>query len=512
VTSNNPNNQPPTVAINSPASGANVALGNAVTIAATASDSDGAVAQVAFFANGAQIAGCVDAAAPYECSWTPTTPGVHSLTAQALDNAGATTISAIVAVTANDAGNQLPTVSISSPANGATVQVGQTVVIAATAADPDGTVAQVTFFANGVAIFNCVDSTAPYACVWQPTVQTTYNLTALVTDTKGGTTLSAPVSVTSIVSNNQPPTASISSPTNGATFLVGATVPIKANASDADGSVTKVTFFANGVAIDGCDDTAAPYECNFTATTAGTLNLTALATDNIGIATLSGAIAVTINNAGNPPPTVVISSPANGANFVVGNPVTIAATASDSNGTVAQVEFFANGNLIAGCVDTTAPYECTWTPNTVDAYNLTAQATDNGGATTISAIVVVTANNSNNPPPITVTSPTNGATVQVGKPVLITVAVTASASSVDANLASIVQVAFFANGAPIAGCVDTAAPFQCTWTPTTAGQYSLTALATDNVGGSSTALAVTVTAVDEQVPSQPQLYLPLINR
>jgi hypothetical protein len=395
VTSNSADNQPPTVSISSPAAGTNFAVGQAVTIAATASDPDGTVAQVAFFANGTQIGTCVDTVAPYECSWTPTTAGIHSLTAQVLDNGGGTAISPIVAVTANQPGNQLPSGAISSPANGATVQVGQTVVIAATASDPDGSVAEVTFYANGVEIFNCVDTTAPFACSWEPTQEATYNLTVLVKDNQGGTALSTPVAVTSIVSNNEPPTASITSPATGETFLVGATVVIKANATDADGSVAKVTFFADGVAIDGCVDTAAPYECNWTADAAGSVNLTAQATDNNGIATLSTAVVVAVNNPGSEPPVVTITSPANGAIVKVGEPVliTVNATvgASSVNASIEQVAFFANGTEISGCVDTTSPFECTWTPTVVGSYNLTALATDDEGNVGTALAVTVTA-------------------------------------------------------------------------------------------------------------------------
>jgi hypothetical protein len=509
VTSNDVNNQPPTVAISSPAAGSNFAVGQAVTLAATASDPDGTVAQVAFFANGTQIGSCVDTAAPYECSWTPTTAGIHSLTAQALDNGGSTTISPIVAVTANQAGNQLPTGSINSPAAGATVQVGQTVVIAATASDPDGTVAEVTFYANGVEIFNCVDSTAPFACVWQPPAAGTYNLTLLVKDNQGGTALSAPVAVTSIVSDNQPPTAAILSPATGENFLAGTAVTIAANATDTDGTITQVTFFANGVPINGCVDTAAPFTCSWTANPVGLVNLTVEAVDNNNIATFSDTVVVTVNTGDNEPPSVAISSPANGANFPVGEAVTIDATASDSNGTVTQVAFFVNGEPVVGCMDTSAPYSCSWTPSEVGSYNLTAQATDNGGATTVSAIVAVTAN-TNPPPTVTITSPSNGQTVQVGQPVVITVNAAVGASSANVPVASIVQVEFFANNVPIAGCIATNSPFECVWTPTVAGVYNLTAEAIDDLGSVGRALDVTVTVTDNPITGERQLFLPLV--
>ena len=56
---------------------------------------------------------------------------------------------------------------------------------------------------------------------------------------------------------NVPPTVSITSPANGATFTSPASVTIQAAASDADGIVVKVGFF-NGSGSVGTD-TASPY-------------------------------------------------------------------------------------------------------------------------------------------------------------------------------------------------------------------------------------------------------------
>ena len=53
------------------------------------------------------------------------------------------------------------------------------------------------------------------------------------------------------------------------------------------------------------------------------------------------------------------------------------------DGTVAKVEFLANGSVIGQ--STSAPYGMTWTPAAVGSYVLTARATDNLGAVTTSA-------------------------------------------------------------------------------------------------------------------------------
>jgi glucose/arabinose dehydrogenase len=95
-----------------------------------------------------------------------------------------------------------------------------------------------------------------------------------------------------------------------------------------------------------------------------------------------------VTGGGNNPPTVSISSPANGATFMTPTNVTIDATAADSNGTVTKVDFFAGTTLLG--TDNTAPYSFAWNNVPAGSYVLTAKATDNGLAATVSAPVNIT--------------------------------------------------------------------------------------------------------------------------
>jgi hypothetical protein len=89
----------------------------------------------------------------------------------------------------------------------------------------------------------------------------------------------------------------------------------------------------------------------------------------------------------NQPPTVSLTSPANSASFTSPAKISLAATASDPDGSVARVEFF-NGTASLG-QDTTAPYTTQWNTGAAGTYTITARATDNGGATATSAPVTV---------------------------------------------------------------------------------------------------------------------------
>ena len=81
---------------------------------------------------------------------------------------------------------------------------------------------------------------------------------------------------------------------------------------------------------------------------------------------------------GNNPPSVLLTAPANNASLPLGSTISLTANANDFDGSVARVEFFADGNKIGE--DTSSPYSASWHPTTTGRYSLTAEATDNGGA------------------------------------------------------------------------------------------------------------------------------------
>ncbi len=199
-----PDTTPPTVSISAPANGATVS--GTVTISANASDNVG-VAGVQFRVDGANL-GAEDTAAPYSVSWNTTAAanGSHTITAVARDAAGNTATSASVTVTVNNTvppppDTTPPTVSISAPANGATVS--GTVTISANASDNVG-VAGVQFRVDG-ANLGAEDTAAPYSVSWNTTAAAngSHTITAVARDAAGNTATSASVTVT--VNNTAPP-------------------------------------------------------------------------------------------------------------------------------------------------------------------------------------------------------------------------------------------------------------------------------------------------------------------
>ncbi|WP_233261922.1 glycosyl hydrolase family 18 protein [Vitiosangium sp. GDMCC 1.1324] len=95
---------------------------------------------------------------------------------------------------------------------------------------------------------------------------------------------------------NQAPSASLTSPTNGASFSAGSTITLTANASDTDGSIARVEFFAGTTKLG--EDTSAPYSLAWSNVAAGTYALTVRATDNSGASTTSAAISISVTGSG----------------------------------------------------------------------------------------------------------------------------------------------------------------------------------------------------------------------
>jgi len=353
-------NNSPTVSITSPTGGASFTAPATVTLNATATDSDGTVARVEFFSGSTKVG--EDTSSPYSYTWNNVQAGSYTVTAVATDNAGATATSAAVVFTVSTAGNTAPVASISSPASGSTFTAPASIAISANASDADGSIAKVAFY-NGSALLG-EDTSAPYSYTWTGVAAGTYTLKVIATDNGGATGSSATVTVTVTGSTggdctapvyangstyatgaevqhngkkykcevggwcslggayepgvgwawdnawellgdcagggNAKPVVAITAPAAGTNVAVGQAVSITASATDADGSVTNVQFFVDGVAIGS--DAVAPYAATWTSTQ-GYHTLSARATDNSGATADAASVIIsagTVNNGGLP--------------------------------------------------------------------------------------------------------------------------------------------------------------------------------------------------------------------
>ena len=257
-------------------------VGEVKTYTATATDTDGTIANVVFKINGTAVA--TDASAPYTYDYTSVL-GTQSITAVATDDQGGVTTSAPVALSVTAAPvDPAPVVSITAPlASAPATKLTNPVTNVAITADAtdNGTVSQVEFFVDGVSL--SVDATSPYAASFPASAVGTFVITAKAKDNLNQITTSASVSISVVA--NVAPTVSITAPTT-ATVNINTVVSLSANALDSDGTVASVVFKVNNVSV-GSPITVAPYTTTWTApaTELNNVIIEAIATDNNGATT-----------------------------------------------------------------------------------------------------------------------------------------------------------------------------------------------------------------------------------
>jgi predicted phage tail protein len=454
-------NQPPTVAITSPTSGSMHTAPAAITISSTATDSDGSVARVDFYAGATKIG--TSTTSPYSYTWSNVASGAYALTAVAVDNAGASTTSAQVSVTVNAS----PTVTIQT--NGTTFTEPASITITATPADTDGTISRVEFF-NGVTKLG-EKTASPFTFTWTNAPAGSHTLSARAFDNRGASGTSPTVDVT-VNGPNQSPTVAITSPANGSTFVAPASLTITATASDPDGAVARVEFYRGTTKLG--EDTSSPYSFAWNSAPAGTYSLTAVAVDDAGGATTSTPVSITIT-APNSSPTVAITSPANGGTFTAPASILINATAADSDGTIARVDFYQGTTKLGQ--DTTSPYSYSWGSVAAGSYTLTAVAVDSAGNTATSAPVSITVQGRN------VVLTTNGTSFTPGA----TISLSASTAQLSGRVR---RVEFYRDS--ILLFKDTKYAYAYSWKGVPAGTYVLKAKAVMLSGVTYTSAPVTV--------------------
>ena len=461
-------NTPPTVAVTSPAEGATVT--GTVAVQATASDANG-VTQVAFSVSGIPIGTDTNGTNGWSVSWNTTTftDGPRTVTATATDAVGRTASDSNTVSVDNTA----PTVTLTAPAEGATVS--GTVAVEATASDASG-VTQVAFSVDGTPIGTDTNGTNGWSVSWNSATVADglRTVTATATDTTAHTASdSNAVTVANAVTA---PLVTVTAPAEDA--LVSGTVAVHASAVSGT-AVTRVAFEVDGTPIGTDTNGADGWSVSWNSATVadGARTVTATATDTLE-QTGSDSNGITVDNTD---PTVTLTAPAEGA--TVSGTTTLQATATDASG-VTQVAFSVNGTPIGTDTNGTNGWSVSWNSATVadGARTLTATATD-GAANTGSDSNGVTVDNTD--PTVTLTAPAEGATVSG--------TTTLQATATDAS--GVTQVAFSVNGTPIGTDTNGTDGWSVSWNSATVadGARTLTATATDgaaNTGSDSNGVTV----------------------
>src|SRR3989454_1279721 len=328
---------PPTVSISAPANGATVS-GTAVTVSASASDNVG-VAGVQFSLDGVNL-GAEDTVAPYSASWNTTlaTSGTHSLTAVARDAAGNTASSAAVSVTVDNTPPLISTVSASSiSSSGATITW-----VTNEASDSQVDYGLTTAYGSSTPL-NASLLTAHAMTLTGLLATTTYHYRVKSRDAAGNLATSADFTLMTLI-DTTPPTVSMTAPTAGAT--VAGTITVSATASDNVG-VVGVQFQLDGTNL-GAEVMTAPYAVSWITTLAanGSHTLRAVARDAAGNTATSSGVTVTVSNAA--PDITPPSVPTNlSASAVSSSQINLSWTASTDNVGVSGYQIYRGASQIA---------------------------------------------------------------------------------------------------------------------------------------------------------------------
>jgi regulation of enolase protein 1 (concanavalin A-like superfamily) len=114
--------------------------------------------------------------------------------------------------------NQLPVVSLTAPAGGATFTAPASITVSAQASDPENRLARVELFANTTRIGS--KTAAPFTVTWTSVPAGTYSLTAVAFDLDGGSATSPAVTVTvNAVASTPPTTVSFQKSADHATLV-----------------------------------------------------------------------------------------------------------------------------------------------------------------------------------------------------------------------------------------------------------------------------------------------------
>ncbi|BCU79784.1 Ig-like domain-containing protein [Luteolibacter sp. LG18] len=451
----------PTVSLTAPTNGDTVAIPAPVNLVASAADANGTVAKVEFYQGATKLGEATSS--PFQYSWTGMISGSYSLTAKATDNDGASTTSTAVNITVTNPSNVAPTVALTSHTDGQKIPASS-LTLTASASDTDGVISKVEFY-NGATKLG-ESTTAPYTLTLPGIAVGNYTLTAKATDNDGGITTSTVVNVIATAY------------TDNAALARGATWKYLDDGTD-QGTAWAATAFddsawASGAARLGYGDTQVTLlRQGPSGMTSSTKYITYYFRKTFTVADVSKVIGLSATLQRDDGAVIYI------------NGVEVAR----SNMPSGAINYLTNSSTIVDSTDETTFFPLTMPfgslvtgTNTiaVEIHQRDNTSSDLGFDMDLNVIT----EGGNAKPVVQLTSPANGSTSFLGNPVQIT----ADASDSDGT---ITKVEFY-NGATKLGQA-TSAPWQYTWNGVTAGTYSLTAVATDDLGGTGTSSAVSIT-------------------
>jgi uncharacterized protein YkwD len=326
-----------------------------VYIRADASDSDGSISKVEFYHNGRLI--YTDYYSTYSHSLNSVPAGTHTFVAKAYDNKGATSLNQVT-ITVKESPNQAPSITLDSPADGYEHKYPKSIELKATATDPEGKIAKVEFYQDDQLFYTDYDS--PYAVNKHDVTQGEHTFHAKVYDERGATAISK--NKINLFKPNEAPTVSLVSPVENV-YPAPATANIIVEASDPDGTISKVEMYQNNILVH--TDYSHPYQYKKSGVPSGKHSFYAKAYDDKGAVTTSNVRIMESNELGIPN----LVNPVNNEEFILGETVTLDVEVADKEGDTPYAVLFYQNNKYIG-YDMSYPYSLDWEPTEAGSYDI----------------------------------------------------------------------------------------------------------------------------------------------
>jgi hypothetical protein len=361
------------IAFAAPAANKPVAVGMPVAIRLSVDDPGHLLQTFDYYVNGQLLIETTNSNAVF---WQPPSPGNYQLSARALDRIFgiySPFYTETLSVNANFAFIN-DGVSIVSPNDGDTLYVGSPAPIYLAFEDPTGDFDHAEIFTNGVSLGQTTNSWFD----WVPQQTNDYSLTAVAYDHQGNASApSEPVLVH--VLTPPPPEIVITSPEDGDRLALGQETLVEVDLIDPAQAVTNIELLVDGIKV---TDSLDSY-ISWIPDSIGGHQLTAVAADWNGNWVTSAPVNVAVVEMH--PPTVTVTSPADGIHYTTEILPPLGATASDSDGIITNLTLELDGVVLGTTNGATLELPAT---NILGGWHsVLARATDNDGLTTASTAV-----------------------------------------------------------------------------------------------------------------------------
>ena len=361
-------NAAPEVTILTPGNGSNFDEGTSIDLEATTTDSDGTVTSVQYYANGALLG--EGTGTNFSYTWSNVAAGSYVVTAVATDDQGASTTSSAVQMTVTDpAATSFKLVaSEDTYARGGGYKVmnfstEDSLFVKRGSSGSERTLAFLKFDLSSIpdSITNAVVTLYPYEVAGAPT-----HSIEETTEAWNASTLNW---------NNRPKAGALITtwaPAVNTPVLLDLTEQAQAawlaSAQSLELRVGSISTGDTEWAIYGTSESDSEVHQPV-----------------IEITTTGGDVAPP--PPANNPPQISMTQPLDGSTHALGSVIDLAAEATDSDGAIASVDYYANGDMIgAGDGEN---YAFSWSNDMEGTYQLTAVATDDQGASTTSSAIEV---------------------------------------------------------------------------------------------------------------------------